>query len=149
MMLSPHISYTEFVRSRVATRRGIANIPDAESVANGVMLCSIVLEPIRALFGRPVRISSGYRCPELNALIGGSSSSQHMRGEAADLEVDGMDVPDVFWAILDSDIPFDQLINEFGEWIHVSYRVNPRREALAAIKNAEGETEFKRIDKKT
>jgi zinc D-Ala-D-Ala carboxypeptidase len=149
MMLSPHISYTEFVRSSVATRRGIENIPDAESVANAVVLCSNVLEPVRALFGRPIHISSGYRCPELNALIGGSSTSQHKKGEAADFEVEGMDVPDVFWAILDSDIPFDQLINEFGEWIHVSYRANPRREALAAIKNAEGETEFKHIDKKT
>jgi hypothetical protein len=146
MMLSDHISYTEFFRSDAATRRGIKNTPEAEHLVHAVALCVRVLEPVRALFDKPLHISSGYRCPELNTLIGGSATSQHMQGEAADFEVEGVSVPDVFWRILTSDIPFDQLIAEYGEWIHVSYRVNGRREALVALKNADGETEYKLIN---
>lgn len=69
-----------------------------------------------------------------------------MDGAAADFEVEGVSAPDVFWRILKSDIPFDQLINEYGEWIHVSYQVNGRREALVALTNADGETEYKLIN---
>jgi len=145
MMLSDHFSYNEFVRSNTATRRGIENIPDQAVIERAFVFCRSVLEPVRELFGRPIYISSGYRCEELNTLIGGSPTSQHMRGEAADFEVEGVSVPDVFWRILTSDILFDQLINEYGEWIHISYSTNPRRQALVALRNAEGETEFKAI----
>jgi zinc D-Ala-D-Ala carboxypeptidase len=148
MNLSKHFTYTEFIRSETAVRRGIENIPDAECITNAVVLCNRVLEPIRDLVGKPIRISSGYRCPELNTLIGGSETSQHMRGEAVDFEVEGVNAPDVFWAILDSDIPYDQLIGEFGEWIHVSYRHDPRHEALVALKNDAGVTEYRRITTK-
>jgi zinc D-Ala-D-Ala carboxypeptidase len=146
MMLSEHISYTEFICSDTARRRGIENIPDAEQLTHAIALCVRVLEPVRALFDKPLHVSSGYRCPELNSVIGGSKTSQHMDGEAADFEIEGVSVPDVFWKILTSKIPFDQLINEFGEWVHVSYCANGRREALVALKKAEGETEYKLIN---
>jgi zinc D-Ala-D-Ala carboxypeptidase len=148
MQLSKHFTLSELTRSQSATRRGIKNIPDETQVANLAKLCFTILEPMRMRLGRPVFISSGYRCPELNALIGGSMKppSQHMQGQAADLHVDGMTPPELFhWIVEVSGLPFDQVIEEFGEWVHVSWSETPRHMALVAFKNDEGETEYRRV----
>ena len=146
MNLSRNFSYDELVYSEAAVRRGIPNIPDAHQLVNMKILCEMVLEPVRTLLGdRRILVSSGFRCPEVNAIIGGRRTSQHMLGQAADFSVEGVAVPDVVWAILESQIPFDQVINEFGRWIHVSHREKPRRQGLAAFKNDAGETEYQSI----
>lgn len=130
--LSPHFTLKEMTRSQTAARAGILNIPSAEQIAALTLLCVKVLEPVRAHFG-PVHISSGFRGLLLNKRIGGSQSSQHPRGEAADFEVPGVSNFDVaLW--IANNLEFDQLILEMWRrgdpnagWIHVSYRKSQRR----------------------
>ncbi|RIV87512.1 D-Ala-D-Ala carboxypeptidase family metallohydrolase [Aurantiacibacter zhengii] len=120
--LSPHFTLAEMVRSQTAARRGIANSPGQLEVAALKLLCEKVLEPVRAHFGKPVVVSSGYRSPRLNTAIGGSTSSQHCQGEAADFTVPGeSNLAVCQW--MEVNLNYDQLIYEFGEtgWIHASF----------------------------
>lgn len=134
--LSPHFSMAELIGSRVACRAGLPNSPDVFQVENLRRLADSILEPIRALFVRPVYVSSGFRSPELNRLVGGKSSSAHLEGRAADILVTGIPCGKAFAVIRESAIPFDQLIHEKSsgvEWLHVSIPrlgVKPRRQAF-------------------
>jgi hypothetical protein len=133
MKLSEHFELSEFVRSDYAIRHGIDNTPNIEVVSNLTMLCVNVLEPLRYLLNRPIIITSGYRCEELNSAIGGAKNSQHVKGEASDIIVMNMSVDDVFNAICDS-VKFDQVIHEFSSWVHVSYAEPLRYEMMWAVK---------------
>ena len=142
MKLSTHLDLSEVIRSDSAKRNGISNMPTEEHIANFMLLAEKIFEPIREHFGVPIRISSGYRSKELNAKIGGSSSSQHCKGQAVDIDMDGstngVSNADVFNYIKDN-LPFDQLIWEFGnednpDWVHVSYVPNGRKQILKAFK---------------
>lgn len=135
MNLSPHFTLNEFTRSQTAVRRGIDNTPPLEAIEAMKALCMQVLEPIRVALG-PVSISSGYRSVTLNRAIGGAAGSQHTKGEAADISVSGMDTEALYLAIKSSPIPFDQLIQEFGQWVHISYSPSPRRQCLRAVKDS-------------
>lgn len=134
MELSPHFTLAEFVRSSLATRKGIDNTPSAATIENLKALCLNVLEPLRASLKKPVRISSGYRSPILNKAVGGSRSSQHMFGLAADIYVDGMSTEELFQYIIHNQIPFDQLIQEFDSWVHISWSDSLRKQKLRATK---------------
>lgn len=83
-------------------------------------LCIKILEPIRLIFNKPVIINSGFRCIEVNKLVGGKSNSQHLLGEAVDFKIKGENVVDVFNEIQKTDLMYGQLINEYNKWIHVS-----------------------------
>jgi hypothetical protein len=109
----------EFVFSETASRRGFDNNPPKEVFYNLVRTASL-LEQVRKIINRPIQITSGYRCKELNQAIGSSETSQHRRGCAADFKVKGMPPNEVVKAIIDSDIQFDQLIREFDSWTHIS-----------------------------
>ncbi len=147
MSLSPHFRLQEFTRSQTAEKYQLYNIPREEAeVANLRALAQNVLEPVRALFGRCVVVTSGFRCSTLNRLIGGAVTSQHLFGEAADIIIQGIPCLDAAQAIAASAIPFDQLIYEalrrdghWVEWLHVSHRrFGPNRgEALTIIKTSE------------
>ena len=126
MRLSPHFQLHEFTRSQTAARRGIDNRPPPEAVAALGRLCETLLEPVRARFGRPVLVSSGYRAPALNRAIGGAANSQHVRGEAVDIEIAGIANPALAVWIRDH-LAFDQLILEAhvpgdpqSGWVHLS-----------------------------
>ncbi len=145
MKLSNHFNLEEFTVSQTAKRRGIRNKASAIVISNLAGLCKHVLEPIRESFG-PVIVSSGYRSPKLNKAIGGSATSQHCKGQAADIFVPGFDNKDVAkW--IKSLLTFDQLILEFypGGWIHVSYvdytKSNNRHMVLRVIKK-NGRTKY-------
>lgn len=116
-----HFKLKEFTRSQTALRKGIDNTPTNEIVVRLKRLCEYVLDPLREALG-PVSISSGYRSPALNRAVGGSNSSQHMFGMAADINVSGVSDAKVQDWIL-KNCEYDQLINEFppSGWTHVSY----------------------------
>jgi len=118
--LSPNFTLEEFTTSQVATRLGIDNTPPPVVVDNLQRLCVDVLEPLRRAINAPIIISSGYRCPELNRAVHGSAGSGHMYGTAADLIVPTVPVRKVCQHVLLLRLRFDQLIDEFGRWTHVS-----------------------------
>ena len=139
--LSPHFTLSELTVSQEASRRGWSNTPPAAAVMALRDLCTNVLEPVRAHFGKPVVVSSGYRSPKVNRAIGGSATSQHMSGQAADFEIPGVSNCDVAVYIRDH-VPFDQLILEFyspgqpnSGWVHVSWRPGRlRKQVLTAAR---------------
>ena len=131
MNLTPNFKRTEFEKSEP--------MPD-DVVPTFVLLCSLILEPIRAYIGTPIRITSGYRSPEHNRAIGGSATSQHVATPlhaAADFQCPNL-VAVFNWIRLESKLPFDQCILEYGrvkeadtdDCIHISYSLEPRRMAL-------------------
>lgn len=135
--LTEHFYLHEFTRSQTAERHGINNMPTAEHLKNIVALCEDVLEPMRAHFGAVVLVSSGYRSRKVNRKVGGSKTSQHCFGEAADFTVVGKTVDEVFnWLAFESGIEYNQVIHEFGSWVHVGYRRGGpnKRQALLARK---------------
>jgi hypothetical protein len=123
---------------------GIDNTIPEELIASIRELCHVILQPLRNAYGKSIYVASGYRCPSLNSFIGGSTFSQHKLGQAADIDT----VSDnyiLFRILTEDNLPFDQLIWEFGdespEWVHVSYRREPRREILRAYRH-KGKTHY-------
>lgn len=127
MKLSANLSLAEMISSDSAKRNGIDNNPTKEHLANLKLWASNIFQPIRDHFGRSIYVSSGYRSKALNKFVGGSQTSQHSRGEAGDIDMDGSEITnlEIFMFIKDN-LEFDQLIWEFGtkdepDWVHVSY----------------------------
>jgi len=151
MMLSKNLSVTEFSNSTTAKRKGIDNTPKNSHLEAAKELAKNIFQPIRDHFGKPIWISSGYRSKLLNEAIGGSKTSQHCKGEAIDIDMDGKGNPtnaEIFYYIKDN-LPFDQLIWEFGnaekpDWVHVSYKKGgPQRgQILTAKRNSAGKTYY-------
>jgi len=148
-MISKHISDREGVYSTTATRRGIDNTPDKEHLDNMKLLAEKIFEPLRKWVGGPIRINSFYRGPELNKAIGGSSKSQHCKGQAMDIDDNGCHKTNAeMYAWIKDNVEFDQMIWEFGDdenpnWVHVSY-VSPeenRNRCLKAYKE-DGKTKY-------
>ena len=135
--LSENFSLSEMVRSQSASRLGLRNIPGHNQTAALTLLCDEVLQPVREHFSAPVNVSSGYRSPRLNTAIGGSTSSQHCKGEAADFTVSGVSNFEVCkW--LERHRNYDQLIYEFGEggWVHCSFSATRMRNMeLSAVRS--------------
>jgi len=126
-MISKHISDKEGVYSITATRKGLDNTPDGEQLANMKLLAEKVFEPLREWVGGPIRINSFFRGPELNTAIGGSSKSQHCKGQAMDVDDGGCNKTNAeMYRFIKDELEFDQMIWEFGDennpnWVHVSY----------------------------
>ena len=126
MELSRNFTLTELTKSDTAIRKGINNNPNAEQIEKLKSLCENILQPVRDHFGR-VKVTSGFRSPELCQAIGSSINSQHAKAEAADFECVGVDNAELAdW--IHRELPYDQLILEFytpGEpnsgWIHCSF----------------------------
>ena len=151
MKLSANFQLSELVKSQTAERKGIPNNPSPAHVDHLKALCVNVLQPIRSHFESPVLISSGYRSGELCIAIGSKPTSQHATGNAADLEVPGVDNKELaIW--IKENLEYDQLILEFyrdGEpdsgWVHVSWNSdNNRSNSLRASRDEElGKTVYK------
>ena len=130
MKLSTYFTLSEMIQSGYATRHGIDNTPNAEAMAN-LRYTAEQLDRVRSLLGVPVLVSSGYRCEKVNTAINGSKNSQHLRGQAVDFTAPSFGNPEqIAKAIANSNIPFDQLILEYGAWVHVSFTKNPRGQIL-------------------
>lgn len=117
MLLSAHFSLEELIATQ---HRGIDNTPPPDVVHNLANLANDTLELVRMFLG-PMHINSGYRSPELNTAVGGQPSSQHCQGLAADFICSRFSLQEATRRILDQHIAFDQLIYEFGSWLHISH----------------------------
>lgn len=120
---------TELTGSYTAARHGIDNSPTPEIEKNLNLLVARVLDIVREYYGFPIKVSSGYRCPELNKLVGGAANSHHMRGMAADITVGSMaDNRKLYELIKSLNLDLCQCILEKGgKWIHISYDENDIR----------------------
>lgn len=143
MQLSENFTLAELTHSQAASRRGLNNVPGPAAVKALGLLCRHVLEPVRLQFGRAVLVSSGYRAPAVNKAVGGSASSQHCLGEAADFTVSGVSNLDVCQWMMRA-LHYDQLIYEFGEsgWIHASWRDGHLRNMELSAKRIAGRTKY-------
>ena len=125
--ITMHFTIEEMYASDTAKRLGIDNKPTTQKMINLVYLCAYVLEPLRVAMNEPIKIGSGYRCEKLNKAVGGVYNSQHLKGQAADLCIDGDLKKGKRWFNYIKDhLPFDQLIWEHNPktgtyWVHVSY----------------------------
>jgi len=138
MWLTPNFSLEQLIYSETAERERIDNTP-APEIMNQLLRLAQGLEQVRTLTGYPLDISSGYRCPELNARIGGAMSSQHTRGEAVDFTCAEYGPPlDIIKAIRASDIDFDQCILEYARWVHISFSAAPRGRVLTIYDAKDG-----------
>lgn len=140
MKLGRYFTLQEMTYSATASRRGLKNNPSEQHIQNLRNLVVLVLDPLRSLLGKPIKVSSGYRSPAVNAAVGGASNSQHISGNAADLTTGSLDYNRKLLGILlenAATIPFDQAIAEKCDkggcpsWIHISWRPdNPRKQIL-------------------
>jgi hypothetical protein len=138
MRLSGYYTLARLAHSDTARERGLDNIPPADAIEN-LRRVARGLDRVRRLLGHPLEISSGYRCPDLNAAVGGVPNSQHAQGLAVDFTCPGFGPPlAVARAIRESAIVFDQCIYEFAEWVHLSFSATPRRRVLTIYDPREG-----------
>ena len=143
-----YFTLQELTKSATAQRKGIDNSPGSAAMANLVALVEKVLDPLREAYGKPIIVTSGYRCEKLNKAVGGATSSQHVKGQAADIR-SVSDKPEdnkvLYDLIVKLGLPFDQLINEYGyDWVHVSYGPRHRRQKMKAVKR-NGKSMYLRI----
>ena len=140
IMASPNFSMDELTHSDTAARHGIDNTPN-ENEKDNLYKLAMELENVRKLLNnKPIYVSSGYRCLALNELLGSKRTSAHIRGLASDFTCRQFGTPnEIVFAIINSDIPYDQVILEFDRWVHLSFcedQETPRRQAL--VINKEG-----------
>ena len=138
-MISNHVSYREGVYSVTATRLGVDNTPDNEQLTNMELVAKKVFEPLREWVGGPIKINSFFRGSELNKAIGGARKSQHMKGQAMDIDDNyGNATNAEMYHWIKENLDFDQLIWEFGDddnpnWLHISY-VSPEKNRNRCLK---------------
>lgn len=136
--ISENFSFSEFERSDTAKKRGIINVISTAKVRDSIQALVInVLQPLRTAVGIPMPINSGYRCPELNAAVGGVPTSQHMKGEAADIATSAPVL--LARKAVELGLPFDQ-IGLYPTFVHFSHKLGgPQRGQIFYSKNYKGE----------
>ena len=151
-MISKHISYKEGIHSITAIRKGIDNEPNEEQLANMKLVAEKVFEPLRIFINGPIKVNSFFRSPDLNKAIGGSTKSQHCKGQAIDIDdtYGKATNAEMYWWIKEN-LDFDQMIWEFGnndnpDWVHISY-VSPDKNRNRCLKayREDGKTKYKVI----
>lgn len=116
-----NFTISELVKSDIAEKHGLNNTPDINSLDNLLELIFYVLQPLSEKLGKPVIITSGFRSVKVNNLVGGVANSEHLYGQAADFVVNGMTPKQVVEFVKKSGIEFNQLINEYDQWTHISF----------------------------
>lgn len=159
MRLSKNFTLKELTYSSTALRRGINNEPSKEGIYKLTLLATELLQPLRERLGA-LRVTSGYRSPELNTKIGGSANSQHCKYEAVDLQYvkrGKMDNLMIYQTLIELGVDYDQCILEFGDstatsdpsypaWIHLSWKINDnRKQTLVAYKNESNLTNYRKL----
>jgi hypothetical protein len=138
MKLTEHFTLEELTVSELAERKGLDNTPNATEITN-LMRTALLLEQVRELLKKPIMINSAFRSKAVNDAVGSKDTSQHRIGCAADIRVPGMTPKQVVQACIDADIPYDQIIEEFNSWTHISVpdmpARPPRKQALIIDRN--------------
>jgi len=132
--ISKYISYSEATTSQTAIRNGIKNEPNETELSNMKIVARLCFDPIREFYGKPLRVSSFFRCKALNTKIKGSKTSQHMEGKAIDIDAGSIaENKKIFdWAV--ANLEFDQIINEFNFlWVHISFNQGKNRKQVLKI----------------
>lgn len=120
-----YFTIKELTKSSTAEAKGIDNTPTQEVERNLTALVDNILDPLRAIYGKPITVNSGYRCPELNRAVGGSATSDHVKGFAADITAGSKEENERLFNIIKHNFHFSQLIDEKNfSWVHVSYNPN-------------------------
>jgi zinc D-Ala-D-Ala carboxypeptidase len=148
MKLTANFSLEELTKSETALRFDLDNEPNDEQLANLVALCECVLQPVRDHFGKGVKVNSGLRTPEVNAKVGGSKTSDHCKGMAADIEIPGVANAELAQWITDN-LEFRQVILEFytpgipdSGWVHVSYNSGDNKKQVLTATKQNGKTVY-------
>lgn len=133
-----HFTMDELTHSATAIRKGIDNTPDSKVKANLTALVANILDPLREAYGKPIVVSSGYRCAKLNRAVGGVARSQHLSGQAADLQSAGKSRSEhkkLFDLARKLNLPYDQLIDEHDyKWVHISFNPKGNRRQVLHVK---------------
>jgi hypothetical protein len=148
MNLTKNFTLSELTKSETALRKGLNNEPTQETISALQLLAVTVLQPVRDHYAKGVKVNSGYRSPEVNASVGGSKTSDHCKGQAADIEIPGVANAELAEYIKDT-LQFTQLILEFytpgvpdSGWVHVSYDpTNLKKQVMTAVKR-DGKTVY-------
>ena len=130
-----YFTIKELTKSSTAEAKGIDNTPTPEVERNLTALVDNVLDPLRTIYGKPITVNSGYRCPELNKAVGGSKTSDHMNGFSVDITASCKKENAILFQIIKDNFDFDQLIwekgnSEYPDWVHVSYNPNRLRKQV-------------------
>jgi hypothetical protein len=148
MKLSPNFTLHEMTKSETALRLGLSNEPGEAEIQNLTTLCEKVLQPVRDHFARGVKVNSGFRHPDVNKAVGGSTTSDHCKGFAADIEIPGVPNAELAQWIADN-IEFRQLILEFytpgipdSGWVHVSYNPDDLKKQVLTATKQNGKTVY-------
>lgn len=148
MKLTNNFSLAEMTKSDTALRLDMDNTPGPEEIDNMTRLCECVLQPVRNHFGKGVKVNSGFRHPNVNAKVGGSKTSDHCKGMAADIEIPGVANADLAKWIVDN-LEFRQVILEFytpgvpdSGWVHVSYNPSDNKKQVLTATKKEGKTVY-------
>lgn len=149
MQLTENFSLAEMIKSETALRHGLDNNPGETEINNLRTLCEQILQPVRTAYQRGVKVNSGYRAPDVNAAVGGSRTSDHCKGQAADIEIPGIPNADLAQYIADN-FEFTQLILEFytpgvpdSGWVHVSYDPNNLKKQVLTAMRENGRVVYK------
>jgi zinc D-Ala-D-Ala carboxypeptidase len=148
MNLTANFTLEEMTKSETALRHDMDNIPGEAEIANLKALAENVLQPVRDHFGKGVKVNSGFRHPEVNAKVGGSKTSDHCQGQAADIEIPGVANADLAQWIVDN-LDFRQVILEFytpgvpdSGWVHVSYVAGDNKKQVLTATKKDGKTVY-------
>lgn len=130
-MVKLNFTISELLKSDTAQKFGIKNIPTSTEIYDNLLLLIInVLQPLREYIKKPMIITSGYRSQLLNQKVGGVDTSQHCKGQAADFIIKGMSIPAIIEAVKKSGIEYDQCINEYNQWVHISFNKEKNRKQI-------------------
>ena len=128
-----NFTISELIYSQRAQEENIDNTPNAEALDNMLELIVNCLQPIRDNIKKPMIITSGYRSNKLNKLVGGTEKSQHLKGQAVDFKISGMKPAEIIEIIKKMGVQFDQLINEYDSWVHISFNKGKNRNQVLKI----------------
>lgn len=133
--ISKHISYEEAIKSQTAVRNGIENIPSEIQLHNMKLVADACFEPLRTWYGKPLKVSSFFRCDELNKKVGGAKASQHTQGKAIDIDTGSKEENEKLFEWAKANLKYDQLINEYNfSWIHISFDLGHNRNQIVVVK---------------